>query len=559
MKKEGDKLENDLSLDKDRLSEQKTQMVKGSIWLVAGNLVSRLLGAVYIIPWYAWMGSHGNEANGLFSMGYNIYALFLLISTAGIPGAVAKQTAKYNALKEYNVSKRLFLTGLKSMAVLGAIFAGVMFLAAPLLAEASGGGPELIPVMRSLAIAVFVFPCMSVIRGFFQGNNLMAPFSISQVVEQLARVLYMLITAYIIMQVRNGNYVDAVVQSTFAAFIGMIASFGVLLYFLLRERKVQQRLELEHGVRNINVNSKELLIETVRQAIPFIIVGSGVQLFKIVDQFTFSNILSHVSNYTQAQLLDLFSIFSSNPDKLTMVIVALAASIAGTGLPLITENYTVGRKRELATLVSNNIQLFFFIMLPSAIGMTILAQELYSVFYVPSPIGESLLAWAAIQSLMLGYYMLTSNMLQGMYQNRITVKYLAFGLITKLIFQFPCVYFFEVYGPMISTFIGFAVSCTLITRLIRRVSFVNFKKIWKRVFLLVLMTVIMGIVTIIMSRLLHLFLSPDKKLTAFIIVLISAISGGGVYMYLALATKIADKLLGNRVVRIRNKLPGLGG
>ena len=50
----------------------------------------------YIIPWYIWMGKYGPQANGLFTMGYNIYAWFLLISTAGVPVAVAKQVAKYN-------------------------------------------------------------------------------------------------------------------------------------------------------------------------------------------------------------------------------------------------------------------------------------------------------------------------------------------------------------------------------------------------------------------------------------------------------------------------------
>ena len=44
-------------------------MVKGSAWMTASNIISRMLGAIYIIPWYAWMGEHGNEANSLFSMG----------------------------------------------------------------------------------------------------------------------------------------------------------------------------------------------------------------------------------------------------------------------------------------------------------------------------------------------------------------------------------------------------------------------------------------------------------------------------------------------------------
>ena len=66
-------------------NHQQAQMLRGTAWLTASNFISRLLGAIYIIPWYIWMGSYAATANGLFTMGYNIYAWFLLISTAGIP------------------------------------------------------------------------------------------------------------------------------------------------------------------------------------------------------------------------------------------------------------------------------------------------------------------------------------------------------------------------------------------------------------------------------------------------------------------------------------------
>ena len=77
---------------------QQQQMLRGTAWMTASNIISRLLGALYIIPWYAWMGKQGDQANALFGQGYNIYALFLLISTAGIPVAIAKQVSKYNTL-----------------------------------------------------------------------------------------------------------------------------------------------------------------------------------------------------------------------------------------------------------------------------------------------------------------------------------------------------------------------------------------------------------------------------------------------------------------------------
>ena len=77
---------------------QQQQMLRGTAWMTASNIISRFLGALYIIPWYAWMGKQGDQANALFGQGYNIYALFLLISTAGIPVAIAKQVSKYNTL-----------------------------------------------------------------------------------------------------------------------------------------------------------------------------------------------------------------------------------------------------------------------------------------------------------------------------------------------------------------------------------------------------------------------------------------------------------------------------
>ncbi len=88
------------------------------------------------------MGENAKAANGLFNMGYNIYALFLLISTAGIPAAIAKQTARYNSLNEYGTSRRLFIRALQMMGCLRSYFSLFMYIASPWLAHASGGGEE---------------------------------------------------------------------------------------------------------------------------------------------------------------------------------------------------------------------------------------------------------------------------------------------------------------------------------------------------------------------------------------------------------------------------------
>ena len=75
--------------------KSKNSLINGMAWMTVANFTSRLIGLLYIILWYRWMGEYAPKANAIFLLGYNFYALFLLISTAGLPDAVAKQLSRY--------------------------------------------------------------------------------------------------------------------------------------------------------------------------------------------------------------------------------------------------------------------------------------------------------------------------------------------------------------------------------------------------------------------------------------------------------------------------------
>lgn len=529
------------------------KMAQGSAWMTLGNIGSRLLGAIYILPWYYWMGANGDKANALFGMGYNVYALFLMISTAGIPAAIAKQISYYNSREEYRTSQRLFLRALQLMAGFGVVTAGIMYIAAPWLATASGGGEELIPTMRSLSVALLVFPCMSVMRGYFQGNQDMKPFAISQIVEQIARVFYMLLATFIIMRVVEGDYTAAVTQSTFAAFIGVLASVLVLVYYFQKQR-VRMDVLLDMSKEETEIQTKELVLSTIKEAIPFIIVGSGITIFKLVDQYTFVRIMKGFTQYSNDQLLDMMAIFGSNPDKLTMVVIGLATSMASTGLPLISEAVAKKNQGNLAKLISNNLQLYSFVMLPATFGMIVLAYPLYTLFYRPDTLGASVLVAACISGLILGLFMLTSSMLQGMYHNTEAVIFFFIGLLLKFILQYPAIWLFQVYGPLVSTTLALGVTCWLNIRKMLTKGHFNAKLTFRRTVLIFLMTLIMLVIALIARQLFGLVLSSDCKVQAFILSLLVAAVGGGAYIYMALKIRLAEKLLGSSMIRLRKKL-----
>ena len=533
-------------------SNQQAQMLRGTVWLTASNFISRLLGAAYIIPWYIWMGKHGAEANGLFTMGYNIYAWFLLISTAGVPVAVAKQVAKYNTKGQEEHSFAMIRGFLKFMSLLGLIFAIIMYVLSPVFANLSGGGKDLIPVMQSLSWAVLIFPSMSVIRGFFQGHNNLKPYAISQIAEQVIRVIWMLLTAYFIMKVGSGDYVEAVTQSTFAAFIGMGASLLVLVYYLWKTGLLQHIIHRPES--DSQIDTKALLWDTIREAIPFIVTGSAIQLFQIIDQMTYSNVMSWFTNFTRSELLVQFSYFSANPNKITMILIAVATSIGGVGIPLLTENYVKGDFRAAGKLVQDNLTMLVAFLLPATIGAVAIAEPLYTVFYgKPDSLALGLFILAMLQTVILGLYTVLSPMIQALFQNRKAILYFGYGVLVKLILQVPFIYLFKAYGPLLSTTIGLMIPIVLMYKEIHQVTHFNRKTVFKRSLLTAILTLIMLLVVLVAGFILGLVIKPNGRVTSMIYV--SLIGGVGIVVYggLGLRLRFLDRFIGSKAASLRNK------
>ncbi|WP_173585551.1 putative polysaccharide biosynthesis protein [Secundilactobacillus similis] len=344
-------------------TDAQDQMVRGSAWMTAGSIFSRILGAIYIIPWGIWFGSYFFQGNALYGKGYNIYSFFLIAAIAGIPSAIAKQVAHYNAMNEYGVGFRLYKHGFVLAAITGIVCAALLYFGAPLF---DGGDARVVPVLHSLAWAVLIIPVMSLSRGFFQGYQQMAPSAISQFVEQLARVLYMLGSAFIIMRVLHGSWITAVSQSTFAACVGAIAGILTLVWYYLKNRPTFQNL-VANSENQIVVPAKQLYHEILQQALPFIVLGAGITIFQLIDQFTFFKIMRTTGVTNETVLNDLFAMFSVNANKLIMITVSLSSALAITAVPLLSEAFTRGDKRDLSKQITNAVLLFEFVMIPSAL------------------------------------------------------------------------------------------------------------------------------------------------------------------------------------------------
>lgn len=154
-----------------------SKLLRGTFILTIGTMLSKVLGLIYVLPFYKIVGSHGTA---LYQYSYVPYTIFISIATAGVPLAVSKFISKYNALEEYAVGRKLFKSGLVIMLLSGMLSFLILYLAAPKLAILSLHGKEelsnvknVVTVIRAVSFALIVVPFMSLIRGFFQGHQSM--------------------------------------------------------------------------------------------------------------------------------------------------------------------------------------------------------------------------------------------------------------------------------------------------------------------------------------------------------------------------------------------------
>lgn len=531
--------------------ESRDSFVRGSAWITAGSIFSRILGAVYVIAWLPMLGDAqtGNLANALFGKGYNIYAIFLTISTAGIPGAISKQVAHYNTLNEYRTGYRLFRTGVKLMAILGVVTAAAMYFGAPLYAQSKAE----IPVYHSLSVAVLIIPFLSIFRGYFQGFSEMAPSAVSQFVEQVARVIYMLAATFVVMQIRHGHYTDAVVQATFAAFIGAIFGILTLFWFYLRRRKHLHHL-LTQSKDDTTISTRALLVDIVHQSVPFVLLGSGITIFQLIDQYTFFDMLPKFYLVTQKQMEIFFALFNFNSNKLVMIVISFASAMAIAAVPLLSAAHAHGDRQNVSQQITNILQLFLIIMLPASFGVAAVAKPLYTVFYSFDAFGVKILQVNAFTAIILGLFTVLAAVLQGLYQNRFAMRYLLVGIVAKFVMQYPMIAFFHVYGPLLATAIGMSLTSILMIMRLHRLYRFKFRQTFRRMLGILFFSLIMYLLTATVVNLFSLVLPIERKLFSALILFVAVVIGVGIYGYLILKTRLADRIIGPQMGGLRRRL-----
>lgn len=532
------------------------QILKGTALLTGAAFISKFLGMIYVIPFNALVGQQGGA---LYYYAYNPYTILIGVSTVGIPMAMSKIVSKYNSMGQYDTSLKTFKMSMSLMLVTGVTAFVILYFSAEWFAsrfvtddEYGNSIEDVKQVIRMVSFALLIIPTMSIMRGFFQGNQRMEPTAVSQVVEQVVRIAFVLLSAFIVVQLYDGSIVLAVSLATFAAFIGALASWLTLGIFWKKQKHTLNEA-VQPAEHQYDISHKTLAKELFSYAGPFVLVGIAIPLYQMVDSFTFNsamadNGLAEISE-TALSTINLYG------HKLIIIPVTLATGLSLSIVPALTDSFTRQNRSKLLGEINQALQIILLLVIPAAVGLSALAYEAYGSLYGMEDIAltGSLLAWYAPIALFFALFTVTAAILQGINEQRFAVLSLFVGLVIKVSLNTVLIHALDAKGSILATALATGAAVVLNLWIIKRAIKFPFKQTLKRLLFMVVFSVVMGVVVLLTKYLFGFFLPFDEsRIAATIMLVIGVFAGAVVYLFLAYKSTLLDHVLGD--TSILNKL-----
>ena len=433
--------------------EKGKNFLKGAVILTTAGLIAKVMGFVYRVILTRLIGAEGM---GLYEMAYPFYTTMLVVSRSGLPVSLAKLISGRIALDQKRVAFKIFRVGRILSLIVGLLFSVLMVvLARPLINFLKWDPRTYYPVL-ALSPAIFFVSIMAIYRGFFQGLQDMTPTAISQVLEQLVRMITMITLVYLLVPYGYGM---AAAGATFGAVTGSVTGLLVLIFIYYKRRKnIWEYVQTGSGQ---DVDSRKIVKNIAALGIP-ITLGAMVQpLMKLIDTIIVPQRLQ-LAGYTIEKTTELFGDLSAVAMTLVNFPTIITVSLAASLVPSISEAFALHQDSLIKKRAHTGFRLTILITFPAAVGLFVMAKPLTEViFAVPNAaVPLRIVAWGV---LFIGLQQTSSAVLQGMGHTTIPARNLFIGAITNGIINYTLTVQpqFGIRGAALGTVTGFAVAALL--------------------------------------------------------------------------------------------------
>lgn len=521
---------------------RKNSFAEGTLLAYIAIVLTKILGALYSIPFYALIGDRGGF---IYSCAYNIYTLFLEISTSGVPIALSIIIGEYIALGKAGSKERAYKIAIRFVMSVS-FFAFIILqvfatrIAAFYIEDMTEGATvgEIAIAIRVISLSLLIVPFLSIERGYMQGHKFISVASNSQLIEQLVRILVVLAGAFVTLRILKLDLIYGIAFALFGATVGGLFAF---FYVVRRKRFNSEKFEITASESSIETESDstgKIINKLAKYCIVVIIISISSTLYNLIDMKLLLVGLHNIG-FGDVDTQTISGISSTWIPKICNIITALTLGMTSSIAPNIADDFARCDYKGISAKVNQGIEMILFISVPLACGIILFSPQVYCFFYGQNAYGAAILRLAVVLNVISSLAVVLSMVMQSMKKGFTVCFALLVGIVLNLILDLPLIYLFnrigwEPYlGATVASIIGETLTIALLIMSLEKsaeIPFSHSKRIAKKLIfpLLALIIAAFGF---------SLVWSPIEERSLLQAIQLAAYAAAGLAVYLLIASK----------------------
>lgn len=411
-------------------SNPKKTFLSGVLLLSASTLLVKLIGLIYKIPMLTYLGSEGM---GYFNSAYEIYALFCVIASAGLPVALSVLISRALASGDSHRVASIYRASMTVFVWIGILGTAIMIFLAGFFCRLIKSENAYYCIL-SIAPTVFFVCISSGLRGYFQGYQNMLPTAISQLLESLGKLVFGLLLARFALQKGYGT-------SLVAAFAGLGLTLGSavsMLYLLVEKKRVSFENQAVSDRKNAENTEKFKAVwrNLARLAIPMTLGASLVSMTKLIDMTMILRRLQSIG-YTEVAANEAYGSYTTLALSVYGLLPALINAVALPLVPMLSAAIASGEKHRQKEMIRMSYRITATLAIPAALAISAFARPILSTLFGSDPqavaFAAPLLSYLGVSVFLSCMITATNSVLHAYQEVHQPIRSMLFGALAKIV------------------------------------------------------------------------------------------------------------------------------
>ena len=356
-------------------SNTKKVFFSGVLLLSFSTLLVKIIGLLYKIPMLSYLGSEGM---GYFHSAYELYALFCIIATAGLPVALSVLISEALAKGREAAVTRIYRVATGIFLGIGALGTIVMWAGADLFCYWIRSESARACVV-AIAPTLFFVCFSSAVRGYFQGFQRMLPTAVSQLIEAIGKLVFGLLFAHL-----------ALYRGADTAHVAAAAGWGLTLgsalstLYLFIEKARFHPFEKGKPITEVPLHHSGVWRRLMALAVPMTLGASLVSLTKLVDMAMILRRLQAIG-YTESMANEAYGSYTTLALSVYGLLPTLLNSVFLPLVPMLTSAIASKDREKQTQMVETSYRLTAFFAMPASLGLSAFSEPILRLLFSNEP------------------------------------------------------------------------------------------------------------------------------------------------------------------------------